>query len=828
MTDWPLSSEGHSTRRRAVDLEVWKLRPNAELSTQLKLWGNAAMARGRPAAAASLYTAGTLLLPSSNNANTPSSNSLFAVLSANASLALLRLKRVRRALRTATEAVAADPMYRKAWHRRAAALVHLREGVERYFVPLGSNSSDRSSSSGSKTSHNTNYCTAAARACLQQIDRDIAEAQMMSQGQANASEAATAARRMIVGCCGCGCSAAPRPSPEGSDPLSHSPNIWLRRDVSAQLGTKGWSLVTANDAPSRLENDPCLVLEEEALAVYVHPDLCTAVPKIPFLLPSHYKFATAQSPAQSAEGMKLHADAIVRDAWEQRVEEGAAGKKESEEREGTCLELKDETEGICAGCATVPAREQGAASECHLQEFDTWNSALSHFLYPTLPVVPCGSCTAALFCCHGCRAASSHKRSCRLQQQQQVQQQEVSGMEVCGGRSDNLRGTGGTAAASVADALLQPLALALPDSHRCIARQLLASLLPPTAASNELTEESGSTAFAKTPVQTAVELSNAPNSAGLSMIGEPPWRQLVVRASSVVVDSTRVADWLLNAAWLAGEAATSGRGLLCGARCLICRPAGREEASPSDSAFAAAASAAKGSTRHLDETDARHLCGCCCACCRLWCPKCSVRSLAMQDSGGLSRRGVPFPRCLFSAALHAYGVACCNSFTIRVLCDPEEEAIKAGTAVFLVASLLNHSCAPNAITAFGEPRIQLQHQQQRHPKQLCQHKREGDADSTAAQYANLIPSPRGVGRGALLQVRLCAPHNRGGSDRLQELCISYGPVVGLPKSSWGFRQDWLLKHAGFFCRCEVGVHFLPSDPVSPCSFLQQRGSKRAF
>ncbi|CDI78032.1 hypothetical protein, conserved [Eimeria praecox] len=819
-SDWLFPLKGPGPPRRAVALEVWKLRPSAELSSQLKLWGNAALAHSRPAAAASLYTAGVLLLPSTSNSNTPNSTNPLAVLCANASLALLQLRRGRRALRTATEAVLADPMYRKAWHRRAAALVQLREEIERYFLTLPSsnnNNSSSSSSSGSTTSRKTNCCSSAALACLQQIDKEIAEAQMMSKGQVSASEAATAASRLMVGRCGCGHNAASCPSSDGKDSASHSPGLWLRRDVRAQLDAKGLGLVTANDALCRLENDPCLVLEEEAFAVYVQPNLCADIPKIPFLLPSYHK----DTPAQTSEGLKLLADASIRNEWEERVEEEVGGKNEckgnDERRKGhdICLEIQEQTEGVCAGCATVPARGKGVANECHLQAVDTWQSSLNHLLYPTLPVVPCGSCAAAMFCCHGCRAASSHKRACRLQRQHHLQWQEACGMVPHAGRNGNRKGTGGRAAESTEDTLVQPLALALPDPHRCIAHQLLASLLPPAAASEESAEGEGSTALVEEPYKAVVESTDASNFAGLRMLGDPPWRQLLMRASSVVVDSTRVADWLLNAAWLAGEAAAGGRGLQCGGRCLICRSAEREIAPPSHTAFATAASSlptvAAGSEQRLDEAATRHLRSCCCECCRPWCPKCSSRSPSVQDSDDISRCGAPFPRCLFSAALHAYGVSCCNSFTIRVLCDPEEEAVAAGTAVFLAASLLNHSCAPSAIAVFGEPTAQVQGQQQRDQERLRQHQHGEDGGCAAAQYADLLPSPRGLGRGTLLQVRLCAQPNSGGNGRLQELCISYGPAVGLPKSSWGFRQDWLLKHAGFFCRCEACVPPRGSD-----------------
>ncbi|CDJ51378.1 hypothetical protein, conserved [Eimeria brunetti] len=641
-SDWLLPAERPSTPRFSVNVEVWKLRPSAELSGQLKLWGNAALARGRAAAAAALYTAGMLLLPS--NSNTTNSNGLLAVLCANASLALLRLGLLRRALRTATEAVAADPMYRKAWHRRAAALAHLRETVERHFSAVRFSIS-RTRSSGGSTGHNAEDCTAPARACLQQIDREIAEAQMMYQGQADASKAAAAASRMKIGCCGCGCKAAPLPC-KGNDAVPDPPGLWLRGDVSAQLGAKGWGLVTANDALSRLEDDPCLVLEEQAFAVYVHPNLCATVPKIPFSLASQ-KFAPTQNPG----GLQLHADATVRDAWENRVEEGVAGKEggegkgESEKGEqDACPELQEATEGICAGCAT---------------------------------------------------------------QQQHLQQQDADGMEIRTRSSENIRGTGEAAAESIPDTAVQVLALALPDPHRCIARQLLASVLPPAAAVPERADEISSATTAEAPIQAAVDSSNAPNSAGLSLLRDPPWRQLLMRTSSVVVDRTRVADWLLNAAFLAGEAAASGRGM------------------------------------------------------QPWCPKCPLRPSAEQNNDSAQRCGIPFPKCLFAAALHVYGVASCNSFTIRVSCDPEEEAFAAGTALFLVASLLNHSCSPNAIAAFGEPQIQLQHQQQRHHNMLDQHQREENVDCAVAQPAYLLSSPHGIGRGALLQA--CVPPPGGSS-----------------------------------------------------------------
>lgn len=807
---WPLPLEEPAPPRLVVTVETWKLHPSAELSSQLKLWGNAALARDRPAAAASLYTAATMLLPSITNGSTPnSSKSLLAVLCANASSALLRLRRIRRALRTATEAVAANPMYRKAWHRRAAALVHVRGAVERYFVALCSKkNSSSSSSSRDSASANTDDCTAAARACLQQVDREIAEAQMMSQGQANVSEAIAAASRMMVGCCGCGSSATLRPSSDNKDTVSDRPWLWLRKDVSAHRDAKGWGLVTADDGLSRLENDPCLVLEEEAFAVFVHPDLCAPIPKIPFALPPHNS-AFAQNP----EGLELHADATIRDQWEARVEEGAVGKKECERvdesgkgRHEAWLELQEETEGICAGCATVPARGEVAANECHMQGPDTWHSTVSHLLYPTLPVVPCGSCAAAMFCCQGCRAASSHKRACRLHQMQQAQQQEACGMESRSTRGDDRKGPRGEASESMPGTQVQPLALALPDPHRFLARQLLASLLPPAIPLEEPAVQNGSTALVNAKVQARV-------------LGEPPWRQLLMRTSSVVVDSTMVADWLLNAAWLAGEATAYGRGLHCGGRCLICRPAGREPPATSQSASATAESAAARFAHPSDETPATHPCGWCCVCCRRWCPKCSVCPSRMQEPDGLSRNVGPFPRCLFAAALHAYGVACCNSFTIRVLCDPEEEAVAAGTAVFLAASLLNHSCTPNAIVAFGEPKVQLQRKQERDQNRVHQHQGEDNVDSAAAPDAPLLVRTRGVGRGALLQVRLGAPNNSGCSGRVQEVCISYGPVIGLPKSSWGFRQDWLVKHAGFFCRCEVSVLF--PGPETPFLFSHQ-------
>ncbi|CDJ60748.1 hypothetical protein, conserved [Eimeria maxima] len=800
--------------RGVVPLEVWKLRPSAELSGQLKLWGNAALARGRPAAAASLYTAGILLLPNSESSTSPSSSSsLLAVLSANASLVLLRLGKAKRALRTATEAVAADPRYRKAWHRRAAALVHLRCELERYF--LASRSTSSTCNSESSIDRSTSSCSRAARACLEQLDREIADAQMISQGQANDSDAAAAASRMMVGCCGCDCNAALRPPSESKGcSASHSPGLWLRKDVSVQLDAKGWGLVTANDALSTMESDPCLVLEEEAFAVYVHPKLCAAVPKIPFSLPASFTVATAQDPV----GLKLHPDVALRDEWEARVEEGAEDKKESEEnhdrdeeRHGVSL-LKEEMDGVCAGCATLPVRQDGSANECYRQGLHSWQSVLSSILFPTVPVVPCGSCAAALFCCRSCRAASSHKRICGSQQQQYLQQ-EGCGLEPSAGHGDN-RKEEEEAAANTLETPVQPLALALPDPHRHIARQLLASVLAPSAALGKQADGANSAALAKAPIQAAGELSTTPDCAGLSILGEPPWCQLQMRTSSTVVDSTRVADWLLNAAWLAGEAAAFGRGLHCGGRCLICRPNGKKAALLSRPASAAATTsplaAATDPPLSLDGTVTEQLGGCCCVCCRAWCPECSVRSSTLQGSDGSTHCLVPFPRCLFSAALHVYGVACCNSFTIRVLCDPEDEGVAAGTAVFLAASLINHSCAPNAIAAFGEPGDRLQWRQQRREKALGLHK---DADSPPAQRFDLLPSPRGVGRGVLLQIRLCAPQNSEGG-RLQEICISYGSMIGLPKSSWGFRQDWMLKHAGFFCRCEVGVHLMSPDAAA--------------
>lgn len=803
---------GPSDPSHISSVEVWKLHPSAEISKQIKLWGNEALRRGRLAAAEALYLAAIMLLPSKSGKG-EGSDALFAVLSANRALALLRLGRVREAVRAATVAVVTDPLYRKAWHRRAAALVSLREKVKEHFHSAGSNFNNRNS-------HSSASWNEIIRSCLQHIDYEIAEAQRMSMSQAKPTDAQAAATGMLIGTCGCDSNVACSRSSGSNAHQFCSRRLWIRGDVNLQHNEKGWGMVTTNGEVAEQEGDSSLVLEEEAFAVWVHPKHCAAIPKIPLA----DTFPCCElSNSQAPHSLELHADETMRRAWEELVEESAVSKMCSSENMGkeesdVSVESADGVHLVCAGCATVPARAEAAASMWHSRALDSWNVAINYLLRPTLPVVPCGSCTGALFCCHACKDGSSHKRVCSLPKHVDEDEHHECwmGMQTALKQHNTTDSTGEAGEKSAACSALLPLALSLPDPHRHIARQLLASLLPSTTTSSKLLEAEGQCALARS----AVNAEDALTSSGLRKLREPAWQQLLTMTSSVVVDSTKITDWLLNAAWLAGDAVASGRVLQCGGRCLLCKPFLRQAPTVVDSSVREAAlqstqTRATETEDALVETAKIGLCSNCCACCRAWCSHCCADVPALQSSRVTLACQPCFPRCLVAAALHAYGVACCNSFTIRVMCDPEEDAVPAGTAFFLAASLLNHSCIPNAFATFGEPSLRGQRDQKRH----------GDfAHSSSLQDVRSSLSNASVsGRGALLQIRLCT---RGKCKDSQEICISYGPIVGLRNGSWGSRQDWLLRNAGFFCLCQVSVGSLTTHASSSLQVSQKRRKGR--
>ncbi|KAL8450805.1 hypothetical protein Emed_002262 [Eimeria media] len=754
--------------------ELWWLQPSKTLSSQLRLWGNAAISRGHIAAAEALYTAALALLPSCEG-----TARLSAVLHANKSLASLRLGKVSAALRAATEAAAADPTYRKAWHRRASALSCLRDLVHRHCAQ-------------SLTDDKSDTLTEVAQACLHSIDSDLSDAQRLSQSDVEAEEAAAAAQRMAIGICGCGTSSASSSQHESSS--SSSSCLWLREDVRVMQTAKGRGLVCDRRPGKARKNDPCLVLEEEAFALYVHPKQCAYVPKLPF---SKAGLSQQQCVSIPSNTMQLHGDTAVRLAWEKSCEEVAKDKNEGSLTDGSAEDLEhlsSHAQGVCAGCAAVPMREEAAASGGPPWGAEAWRTLMHQLIRPTLPVVPCGSCAAALFCCDACRAHSSHKRVCQQGNNQQGRMRENSMQEVLqrenAATGNAAEDDGGAEEGFELTRLVRPWALAVQDPHRHIARQVLSSLLPPASVSGMQTQEKA--------LQCSTPSRPSHSRCDDDLLDKPVWQQVLKMSATVLLDSTRLTDWLLNAACIASEAYSHGRGKQCGGRCLLCNPPTISGAAPSAllrsaSSVAGSSEAANDSTIEAVEASTAELtCKSCCLCCRAWCVSCATPLSLVGSTKSESSLPDSFPRCLFAAALHAYGAACCNSFTIRVFCDPEEDAVAAGTAFYLAASLLNHSCAPNAIALFGEPSSQ-RHQQQH------------QVDTTGKPQMNRDETPlstlrSGVGRGTLIQIRLC--EDSKDADK-QEVCISYGPVVGLEDSSWGCRQDWLLRNAGFYCHCEA-------------------------
>ncbi|KAL8451484.1 hypothetical protein Emag_002706 [Eimeria magna] len=765
--------------RNVVWVELWWLQPSTALSSQLRLWGNDALSRGHTAAAEALYIAALALLPSCED-----TARLSAVLHANKSLASLRLGKVAAALRAATEAAAADPTYRKAWHRRASALSCLRDLVRRHCAQ-------------SRTDDRGDTLTE-IQACLHSIDLDFSDAQRLSQSDVTAEEAAAAAQQMVIGTCGCGMSSASSSQHESS--FSGSACLWLREDVHVMQTAKGRGLV-CDERPSKArKDDPCLVLEEEAFALFVHPKQCADVPKLPF---SKAGLSHQQCISVPQNIMQLHRDSTVRLTWEKNCEEVAKEKSEGSltaESAEDVEHLSSGAQGACAGCAAVPRREEAAASGGPPWSAEALHALMHQLMRPTLSAVPCGSCAAALFCCNACRAQSSHKRVCRQGNQhrpmredsmQKVLQQQNA---ATGSAPDD---EGGAEKGFELGRLVRPWALAVQDPHRHIARQLLSSLLPRACISDIQTQE-------KAP-QCSIRSRPSRPQCDDDLLGKPVWQQLLKMTATVLLDSKKLTDWLLNAACIASEAYSHGQGKQCGGRCLLCNPAIISGAAPSAllhlaSSVAGSAEAAEQSTIEAVKGPTAELtCKCCCLCCKAWCMTCSNPLPLVGSTESKPSSPDSFPRCLFAAALHAYGVACCNSFTVRVLCDPEEDAVAAGTAFYLAASLLNHSCAPNAIALFGEPNSQ---------RQRVQHQ----VDTTWKSQMSRDQTPSsalrsGAGRGTLIQIRLCLPGNKIVDDskdaNTKEICISYGPVVGLENSSWGCRQDWLLRNAGFYCHCET-------------------------
>ncbi|XP_026191432.1 uncharacterized protein LOC34617535 [Cyclospora cayetanensis] len=787
----------------ALTVDAWQLQPDKQRSDSLKLWGNSALSRGRTAAAESLYTAAITLIPDSSvddsrnsrsgGDGSSSNNNPLAVLQANRSLALLRLGRNPEALRAATEAAAVDPLYCKAWYRRAVALERLREAVEQRI---------RSPCRVRQCSGTS--CCNATRMCLQRIDSELSMAQRMSRGNVSFSEAKGAADCMTVGTCGCefgredwsGCINTGELGTEAT-----LPRLWLREDVSVQLNGKGRGLMTGELQEENREEDEDLVLEEDAFAVYVHPKHCAKIPRIPIASLS-YSARSVDNCGPNA--VQTHSGTAVHSTWEDRLEscrgaphvsgspsEGPFTAVQGEDGSGGMLEAFCEAESVCAGCATVPARGEAGGVSC--SGVDSERSALHRLLRPVFPVVPCGSCAGAFFCCNRCRAASAHKRVCCMQQPQGQSTKQASKVEA------------ESAKRLPEGVLVQPLALALPDPHRHIARQLLSCLLTQRAVPEGPAQRGVQATTTEAPVGTG----SVGAASGQSSLQEqaPPWYQLLRSNACVLLEVPRLADWLLNAAWLAGDAAAAGKGMQCGGRCLLCNPPDgrnlclplRQWAETAPTMVTQETAEAEALADSPSKPAGDRLCTRCCMCCKAWCCTCSPRSSVFEGTRNSEDRLAALPRCLYTAALHAYGVACCNSFTMRVACDPEEEAVAAGTALFLTASLLNHSCSPNAVAVFGEPRSWKRHQ-----------RREQQADTCCLEINRndwlLAGACSGLGRGTLLQVRLCLPEAFTAKKFNGEISISYGPLVGLESGAWGFRQEWLLRHAGFYCRCEVRLH----------------------
>ncbi|KAL8439094.1 hypothetical protein Efla_003141 [Eimeria flavescens] len=766
--------------------EVWWLEPRASLSLQLREWGNAAVSRGHYAAAGALYTAAALLHPSSKGGG----GSQLAILQANKSLALLKSGKVAAALRAATEAVAADPTYRKGWHRRATALTRLQDLLQKQLT--------HSSVSSRGTS-----LTELIQNCMQRIVGELQEARAFARSDAAPAEAAAAAACIAVGACGC-LANAPSYGQKTATSSAAALQLWLRDDVRLAASEKGWGLACEGTARARREDDPCLVLEEEAFAVYVHPKQCADYPKLPFSFCSRSQSSKHQG---GGDALQLHADPAVRLAWEERVEgcekncRGASGA--SGLTTGAPSFLQEPSllaTGVCAGCAAVPGREEAAAAQdASPASAEACCALLQQWLRPTLPTVPCGGC-AAYFCCNACRASSSHQRVCLGEQRgweaSRVKDAVGESQQGEGNRECVLSETAAEEETLQLDSLVRPLALVLQDPQRHIARQLLSSVLPPPCesappAGHEIHQHPGS-----------FELNRHAGYDEDSLFLEPPWKQLLRKASAAVVDRVRLTDWLLNAACIAWEAFANRRGRLCGGRCLICCPVNnqglseRKHLAPSGAKVEAAKGCSAATTQETTADNAmRQTCDKCCMCCKAWCKRCSPSSPLSEETKEIKVLPDFLPRCLYTAALHAYGVASCNSCTIRVSCDSEEDAVAVGTAFYLTASLLNHSCAPNALVVFGEPTSRVSRQQSSQDTMLPR---------SGSQGGFLLPFPTQIGRGARIQVRLCRGDDAGEERREKtEICISYGPLVGLENSSWGHRQDWLLRHAGFCCRCEA-------------------------
>ncbi|KAL8269905.1 hypothetical protein Esti_006169 [Eimeria stiedai] len=790
-----VQKEGNNpaSTRDVVWMKLWWLQPSKTLSRQLRLWGNAALLRGHTIAAEALYTAALALLPSCEDFAR-----LSAVLHANRSLASLRLGKVAAALRAATEAAAADPTYRKSWHRRASALNCLRDLIRRHYAQ------SRIDGSGDTVAE-------VAHACLHSIDSDLADAQRLFQSNVTAAEAAAAAEHMVIGTCGCGMSAATSSQLESCS--SSSSRLWLREDVHVMQTFKGRGLVCDQRSRKAWKEDPCLVLEEEAFALFVHPKQCANLPKLPFSKapPSHRQCVSIPS-----NMMELHGDSAVRLAWEKNCEAVAKDKSEgptTAEFSKDLEHLASGAQGVCAGCAAVPAREEATTSGGPPWSAEAWHALMHQLIRPTLPIVPCGSCAGALFCCDACRAYSSHKRVCR-QENQQCQPRQDSMQKVLkqqnadtGSAADDERGA---EEGFELGRLVRPWGLAVQDPHRHIARQLLNSLLPHASIAGAQTQ--------KEALQCSTLLRPSHALCDGDPLDEPDWQQILKMSATVLLDSIRLTDWLLNAACIASEAFSNAQGKQCGGRCLLCSPVIVRGSAPSSSLHSPSLSAGSAEAEQqptiegIEAPAARHTCKNCCVCCRAWCETCSNPLSSVGSTASELSWPYFFPRCLYAAALHAYGVACCNSFTIRVFCHPEEDAVAAGTAFYLAASLLNHSCTPNAIALFGEPYSQQQQQHQLATTRKLQTRK----DETR------LPAFRGgVGRGTLVQIRLCEPRNQAADDsndsNTEEICISYGPVVGLENGSWGCRQDWLLRNAGFYCHCEH--EFLYGVPCPICTAM---------
>lgn len=791
------------------------LKPNIFLSDSLRLWGNDALKRGRMLVAEYLYVIATCLLPSSEEVNYVSSDfwrkdsgvqdstrgvacpikARVAVLNSNRSLVLLRRGHVGAALRLATEAVLSDPYYRKAWYRRCSAL-------ERLLPP---------------ETQATTYSPPEKDRMIKCIIDELHVARE-NAAATSSHKCVDDAQQMRLGTCGCyhcdflaadadaifvsACNAI-----KGNYVERH---VWIRPGVELRRGSKGSALIwnTSTNKPSCAKNskgrsiqinDESLVLEEDAMAFYLDPPRSVSS-CLPFLF-------SVSSENQSL--LELHPCEDVRQKWERCIERSSASRMDqaSPGNSGFSGEFSTPATDPCSGCGTVMGAKMAEVSlqSDSLGPEHGWLKSLDIHLRPVIPCVPCGYCATVLFCCHTCRDSSLHVRLCR----KAVVSLSKDSIHRTNDTGSVINGNWQTSKETESRVETHSRALVFEDPQRHIAWQLLNVVFSSTGdeqKNNLLTSfvmESPSAASTEMAL-TASEIPCSPAAVGqdpstdvlmpenrtAELLKAADWYQLCTLSASVALTPERIGDCLINAAWLAGAMRASGGAQCCGKRCIICTSSLHSPVFSTSLWYPL-----HDHFRKSAEDSGYSSCESCCSCCRHLCTNC-VSDKSTNDSSDLqSAIFSDYPKCLFANAVHAYALACQNSFKMRVAVDPEDEAVAVGTAFFLVASRINHSCVPNALATFGQP----------------------------SSVSSGDHGPR-HGCATHLQVRITAPQTVAPLSLNMEnfeLCISYGPVVGEDDSSWVVRQRWLSKHASFSCFCEVSYYVLELLKIHEVHFVVQ-------